>query len=770
MRKHLLGLMLVAGLAGCTSDHGTDPAASRPATADPLVASDPAQALPSQREPGTGFASLPDRGQLLAYGDARKVRQSGAYTFHPVSLSEEHALNAIATGKLVVPTPGGENVELAYERHEEHADGNWSWIGRGPDGEGAVLTFGDQAVFGMVSHRGQQLRVRTDRDGAWVVTTDPTRLPPGRHDHDDVLLPPEQGMAAAARRVAAKAAPAVPGKAVAVIDVLIGYSSGLAQQLGGASAAGTRASYLVAQANQAYANSGVNMRLRPVYALQVNYADNSSNEDALQQMTGYDAGAGRDITPNAAFDALRKARDEYGADLVAFLRRYREPEHAGCGIAWLLGMNGSGIQAARDADFGYAVISDGEDLDEGDGQSYFCSDFSLAHELGHLMGQAHNQEDAAGRAGVHSYSYGYRETSSSGFFTIMAYPLGDGQLEIPHFANPSVRYQNRPTGSAGADNVRSMNQTMPIISAFRATVVPLPYTRNDVDGNGFGDILWEHTGNRQFAYWLMNGASRTGSSTMSNIANGYRLIATGDFNADGRADLVWSNPSLRDLYIWLGNGNGGFTARSLGTYPAGWALVGTGDANRDGKSDLYWFNASTRQYGYWLMDGGRRTGSRTFNNAGAGFSVAGIGDFNADGYADTLWVNPTTRELYLWSGNASGGINSARVSTYPAGWQVAGVGDVSGDGATDILWTHPASRQFGYWEMAGSKVRKTTTIGNVGAGYTIAAVTDYDGDGREDVLWVNTTQRQLYIWLMKGDAAYTSRPVGTYPAGWTIVR
>lgn len=779
MRKHLLGWMLIAGLAACTSDTEPNSFASAPVadpSASPVPGTAAGAALPGRAAGSTSFASLPDRGELLAYGGARKSRQSGAYHYHPVALSEEHALNAIASGEMVLTTPDGETLRLGYENHEEHPDGNWTWIGRNADGSSAVLTFGEKAVFGLFTRGDEQFRVRTDRTGAWVVATDRTRLPPGdaHRDRSDVLLPPEHGaLAAAGIRHLQKAAPSANNvtAAAAVVDVLLGYSTGLVQQLGSQSAAQTRMANLVAAANAAYANSGVNLRLRAVYALQVDYADTTTNEDALQQLTGYDAGAGRPITPNSAFNALREARDEYGADLVAFVRRYREPEQSGCGIAWLLGMNGSGIDASRDAEFGYAVISDGEDLDEGDGFSYFCSDFSLAHEFGHLMGQAHNQEDAAGRAGAHSYSYGYRETSPSGFFTIMAYPLGDGQLEIPHFANPSVRYQNRPTGSAGADNVRSMNQTMPIVSEFRATVVPLPYTRYDVNGNGFGDILWQHAGNRQFAYWLMNGASRTGSSTIGNITNGYTVIATGDFNGDGRADLVWSNPALRDLYVWLGNANGKFTARSLGTYPAGWTLVGTGDANRDGKSDLYWFNASTRQYGYWLMDGARRTSARTLSSkAGEGFTVAGIGDFNSDGYADTLWINPTTRQLYLWAGNGSGGITSARISTYPAGWQVAGVGDVSGDGNADILWTHPASRQFGYWEMAGSKTRRTVTIRNVGAGYTVAAVTDYNGDGRDDVLWVNTAQRQLYIWLMKGGAAYTSHPAGTYPAGWTIIR
>src|SRR5690606_28911361 len=140
-------------------------------------------------------------------------------------------------------------------------------------------------------------------------------------------------------------------------------------------------------ANDAYAKSGINMRLRGVHALQVDYADTTDNEDTLQQLTGYNATTRESIPVNSAFNALRAARDEYGADLVAFVRRYQEPEQRGCGIAWLLGMNGSRVDASRDAEFGYSVISDGVDEDESDGYSYICSEYAFAHELGHLMGQ-----------------------------------------------------------------------------------------------------------------------------------------------------------------------------------------------------------------------------------------------------------------------------------------------------------------------------------------------------------------------------------------------
>src|SRR5690606_9161967 len=111
MRKHLLGLMLIAGLAACSSDTESDIAASDARTiADPMAASGlpTDESLAALRGSATSFASLPDRGELMAYGGARKSRRSGAYTYHPVALSEAHAFNAIGTGEMVLATPDGQ--------------------------------------------------------------------------------------------------------------------------------------------------------------------------------------------------------------------------------------------------------------------------------------------------------------------------------------------------------------------------------------------------------------------------------------------------------------------------------------------------------------------------------------------------------------------------------------------------------------------------------------------------------------------------------------
>ncbi len=555
MRIYLAGIVLLGMLsAGCTSDWDPARAARTAETKDEgAPKQDYPSATMSSRPASTHFASLPDRGELLRYSPDRQVQRSGAYTLHPVEFSEDHALNAIASGELKLKTPDGKSVDIKYDRIEEHPDGNWSWVGQNASGEHAVLTFGERAVFGEVFAGGRTFRVTMRNGSSWLVETNPSMLAGSNHgqrdDGPDFLIPPETVASAAATVMAGAKASGVPTKAVAVVDLAVGYTNGLVTTYGSQAAAITRVTSLVMLANAAYQRSGVNMRVRLVNATQVNFADNTDNSDALQKLTGYNQSTQQFVTPDAAFNALRAAREEFGADLVALVRPHRSPEQNGCGIAWLLGANNTNIVPASDERFGYSVVSDGGDINEGDGHDYFCSDYSLAHELGHNMGQVHNQGDAP-VSGRHPYSYGFREASTTGFYTLMAYPIANSsQEEIAYFATPLINYAaGRPVGNAAnADNVRSLNETMPIVAQFRETKVPVGGAESDFNGDGLSDILWRNATNGQNGIWR----SGTTQIAMPTIADtNWRVVGVGDFNGDGTSDILWRHSVTGQNGIW----------------------------------------------------------------------------------------------------------------------------------------------------------------------------------------------------------------------------
>lgn len=729
------------------------------------------------------LASLPDRGDLAAYERRIQPIKRGPHTWHAVRLSEEHALRSVG-GELVVTAPNGQLIRLRYERHVEHPDGNWTWIGHDADGNDAVITFGEKAVFGSLPYgQGRELRLATTGSNAWLVETD-LSLPQyrdglvRRSGEPDYLVPPKlaaalnagKRMSAASMSAASMPAASDTPVVAATIDVALGYSTGFTTEMGGQSQAVTRLNNLVDQTNQAYARSQIVSRIRLVNTIQVSYPDNTSNESALEQLTGDDGTGNFGVPVPASLAALRNAGQQNGADLVSLVRNFQTPENEGCGIAWLLGgSNGGGLPIEpADAPYAYSVVSahqvGGSDYDEGDGKNYFCREETLAHELGHNAGQAHNIDDSGGVLGTHGYSYGYREASATGFYTIMAYGSGSSQFSIPYFANPNVSYDPdgvgpmlpRPTGVANSsDNTRSLNQSMSIVAAFRTAT----RARNDVDGDGKSDLLWFHPVNRVLVYWVMNGAARVRSASQA-VASGYSPLTSGDYNGDGRVDLVLRNGAA--MQMWLGNGNT-FAVQAFRAYPGGWTLVASADIDGDKRSDLLWFNPTSRLLAYWVLNGTTLVRSSALAVA-TGYSPLTTGDFNGDGRIDILWRH-TGGALQLWTGNGTG-FAMAAAGTFPAGWTSIGSGDVNGDGKSDLLWYHPTQQKFAYWLRNGaSTIGATAQL--VPAGYTPLANGDFNGDRLIDLDWKPGSGAMLF-WLRSGNT-YAAQAGPSYPAGWSIV-
>lgn len=792
--SRILPLALALLAAGCAEDWrprgGDGTVAAQRGGVEASIAAWPGAiaGTVAQRPPSAGFARLPDRGNLVAYPTQRVVRRDGAYTWHRADLSEAHALAAIADGSLRLTTPTGETLDFAYERHEEHPSGDWTWVGRLERGAAAdeiVLTFGDKAAFGTIAQPGREPLRLTIRDGAaWLIETDPARVADIRNratqpEGPDYLVPPSSASSREANASASGPATASAASTAAatsssapVIDLVLGYTPGFAAMYGGQSQAVTRLNNMVAITNEAYANSQMTGRVRLVHTLQVSYADNTDNGDTLEKLTGYKSGTGP-IATDPAFDALRAARNQYGADLVSIVRKFNDPENSGCGIAWMIGGGGSTIDTG-DAPFGYSVVSDGTDSGT-DGKTYFCREETLAHEIGHNLGSQHDRatatEDGKVKQGAYSYSFGYKTDSANGnFYTVMAYGES-GQTRYRVFSNPRSTFcGGRACGVTDqTDNVRSQEQTMPVIAQFRATVVsaapaPVLKAKSDIDGDGKSELLWWNSMEGRFGFWLMDGSSVRQTSNQP-LTRGYYSPAAGDFDANGRLDIIWTS-NVRDIWLWQGTGSGAFVSTRLGSYTDDWKISGAGDLNGDGKSDLLWTNQVEGRFGYWLMDGASilQVANMPLTR---GYYIAATGDVNADGRLDVFWTS-SKGDLWLWaSSSAIGQFTSTFLGNYSGGWNVAGAGDVDGDGKHDLLWQNELNGRFGYWLMDGASVRSMASM-PVAGGYRIASTGDFNADGRVDLLWTSANL-DLWLWLGGSAGSFNSTYLGIYGAGWEVI-
>ncbi len=683
---------------------------------------------------------------MFSVDASRRSYMTGGHRWTPVYFKEARALAAVKGGELVIPMPDGLPLALRYSRHVEDEAGNWTFIGKGPNGEDAVITFGADAVFGSIQSRSGTVRLTTDSRGGWLVRSPPgADADPARAGGTDILVPPQFPTVAAlaprlARnhglaRVLAKEE-ALIADASTVVDVVVGFTNGISTARGGESVVRTRVTNLMEIANQAYANSGLPARLRLAYAMPVDFPDATENSDALAKLTGYKSGVGP-VPVDPALQALRSAREQYHGDLVVLLRNFQAPENSGCGIAWLLGSGLSGISASDDA-FAFSVVADGTDVNSTDGKTYFCREESFAHELGHSMGQNHNVEDS-GSTGAHPYSYGYRQAATNGFYTVMSYRLKDStQFGIRHFANPAIVYNGAPTGVADtADNVRSMLQTMPLVANFRITPTappaPDPIRRvvNDLDGDGMSDMVWQGPANGYFETWRME-SQRLARALGFQLPAGQRVMTAGDFNGDRKLDLLVKS-STDNLIYYMGNGTTFSVQPMVPEALPGWSVIGSADIDGDGNQDLVWTHPDSNSFEVWLMQGAAIKAIRSHVLPGDTRLVT-TGDFAADGKADVLVIN-AARELTLWLGDGAG-FTSQRLSiTNPVapGWRAWGDVDMNNDGRADLLWSTPATSYFEWWNMQGAQVQRASGA-TPPVDQRVAGTGDFNGDGLADVL------------------------------------
>lgn len=776
---------LVALSSGCSGGSTAD--RTQGSDASSVTSATLVLQTPAKRPQVQGFAGQPDRGNLVVY-PAAAARLDGAYTWHRSDFSEAHAIAAIGSGRLRVNTPAGETLDFQYQRHVEHPNGDWTWIGHlqdGAPGQETILTFGDKAVFGTIAQPAREPLKLTIRNGvSWLVETDRAKLAgivngATRPRNPDYFVPPKlSGRSAAdapvltAQGVQASAAAAV-GSTGTVVDLVLGYTTGFAAGLGGQSQAATRLNFLVDVTNQAYVNAQVDAQLRLVRTVQVSYPDATPNGTALEELTGFRAPS-TPTTPAAAFAELRAARDQYGADVVSLVRKFHRPENDGCGIAWLIGGGQSAI-VQSDEFFGYSVVSDGTAAGS-DGMTYFCREETLAHELGHNMGSAHDRDAADGddnilqanEYGNFPYSFGYKTGAGAGnFYTVMAYGES-GQTRYRTFSNPRTTYCGGfVCGAVNADNARSLSLTIPVVATFRTQAVQpvLRRARHDIDGDGKSDLLLQHAPNGWFAYWTMNGAAVTRYSNAFTRPAGSVQAVSGDFNGDSRLDIVWTRTSDRSLTGWFGDGNG-FVQAPIRDYAQGWRVVLAGDVDGDGKSDLVLEHPGNRQLAYWTMNGATPARYSVAFTQPAGFRLETTGDYNGDGKLDLIWLRRTDRALLMWVGDGNG-FTAMSMNPLSAGVSVLASGDANGDGRDDLLVSNNARRQLRILTLDGPVVTSGSQFLETPIGHMFVASGDHDGDGKLDLVWERSSDRSLLLWRGTG-SSFQSAPIRDHAPGWQM--
>jgi hypothetical protein len=436
------------------------------------------------------------------------VKPGQAKGVHELNTHFAQLAQAETGTEIALPLPGGQTEVVVLTRNEVDADGVLQIQGVSRmDGNAAptVISVNAEGVFGVVMTQGREYQIVT-RNGQ-VQLIDPVGAgwrPPRGDDHlpgNETASVNLDNVGAAAATAAATTTtvptPLAAGTVDTTITLLMTYSATYVTQWGTEALARLRLSNLVQVANAAYANSGSGIAFK---------------------ITGWGLVRQPDTTPQVILPALKAGSGNFsgvpalktssGAAMTVFFAPFTGVTGSTntCGLAYVPAASAAGLTAYKQqaGSMMYAALNDGQN------GGYYCESLTLAHELGHNLGNVHDRANTS-FAGVLSYSYG--KGVSGQFGTVMSYI----SPRVALFSSPQLKCTTSGTacGTATENVVATLLQT-------KATVAALGNaTKASASTDGYVNV----------SGWLLNanGTPYTGVATLkaTNAAIACSQGATG---------------------------------------------------------------------------------------------------------------------------------------------------------------------------------------------------------------------------------------------------
>ena len=342
--------------------------------------------------------------------------------------------------------------------------------------------------------------------------------------------------------------------------------------------------------------------------------------------------------------------------------------------------------------------------------------------------------------------------------------------------------------------------------------IPTPVTSTlaDLDGDGNGDLVFNHLGaTNEVAVAYANGdgtfsspVTTTHPRTLVVGGWGSYTLVVGNVNRDERADLVWNYAGdANHTYIAMPTGRGTFDYVGPEIHPGpvwgGFFTVLLDDVNGTGVDDLIWNGRGIFNRTYVAIGAGDgsfslvteyqdhpvRTPlplppSQSPDGVWANYDVY-TGDISNDGRADLVWNETVQARNKTYVGLFDSPVPGSHFDFRPSqerggtNWDeyTTLTGDIDGANGMDLVFVAlgrnevPIHRQRslgnGQFDLRGLDFLAVDGTEND----LRARLADVNGDGRDDLVVYNTTRDETHVGLATTDGAFdfTTRPVQSRP-------
>jgi hypothetical protein len=358
-----------------------------------------------------------------------------------------------------------------------------SYVGQidSENGGRLFLTVANQTFFGLAAlNDGRKYYITKKTDSAYAVKEKLKPRLPFRCETCEIgRQAPKRKIQKLSRPAGAEASPkqySLLGGTV-VVDVLAIYTEKARKVVGAMNREPDQHEHIknlyqtyIEIANTALKDSGVDVKFNVVHKEQINFEE-LEDDDALVHAMDHLIDESDGI-----MDKIAGLKKLYKPDLVSlvvitqFGKSWDQLLQEG-GITAGIGEMPIDLDSIVNSDSQYSALNlayENNLYDEVD-------DYTLAHELGHNFGCAHDRVNEGGGKTIYDYAFGHRfkVTGPRGdqFFcnTIMAYLMEPSDERVGFFSNPDIKYRKVPTGVKGqsdsANNAKVIRQTAPYVAS-----------------------------------------------------------------------------------------------------------------------------------------------------------------------------------------------------------------------------------------------------------------------------------------------------------------